>query len=104
MAKMIESDPQVDAIIAELVEGLPFETLSLQLIKNEIQLTNDDLLGIKKRADAINALDEQALREAARDGDTAEVRELLAAGTDPNAADEAGRTALRRDEDPRRIQ
>eukprot|EP01048_Picozoa_sp_COSAG05_P031640 COSAG05_NODE_11664_length_503_cov_0.673267_1_plen_113_part_10 len=96
MAKMIESgDPRVDAIIAELVDGLPFEELSLQLIKDEIQVANNHLVDIKKRADELNASDEQALRDAARDGDTAQVRELLAAGTDPNAADEAGRTSLR---------
>ena len=37
---------------------------------------------------------EEALREAAHDGETAQVRVLLAAGTDPDAADEDGRTAL----------
>ena len=37
---------------------------------------------------------EQALRDAASDGDTAGVRVLLAAGTDPDAADEHGDTAL----------
>ena len=34
------------------------------------------------------AENEQALREAAEGGGTAEVRVLLAAGTDPDAADE----------------
>eukprot|EP01045_Picozoa_sp_COSAG04_P011104 COSAG04_NODE_705_length_10946_cov_208.154052_8_plen_77_part_00 len=37
---------------------------------------------------------EQALREAAESGQTAEVRVLLAAGTYPDAADGNGNTAL----------
>ena len=40
------------------------------------------------------AQNEEALRRAAKGGETAEVRVLLAAGTDPDAADEEGRTAL----------
>ena len=39
-------------------------------------------------------MDEQALRDAAEGGETAEVRVLLAAGTDPDAADGNGWTAL----------
>eukprot|EP01045_Picozoa_sp_COSAG04_P010400 COSAG04_NODE_636_length_11710_cov_63.646973_6_plen_1454_part_00 len=39
-------------------------------------------------------LSERALRDAAVNGETAEVRVLLAAGTDPDAANEGGRTAL----------
>eukprot|EP01045_Picozoa_sp_COSAG04_P028744 COSAG04_NODE_4545_length_2024_cov_10.081017_1_plen_55_part_10 len=37
---------------------------------------------------------EEALRRMAMGGQTAEVRVLLAAGTDPDAADWFGRTAL----------
>ena len=40
------------------------------------------------------AENEQALRDAARDGQNAEVRVLLAAGTDPDAAVGNGQTAL----------
>ena len=40
------------------------------------------------------AENEQALRGAATRGRTAQVRVLLAAGTDPGAADEYGQTAL----------
>eukprot|EP01045_Picozoa_sp_COSAG04_P056762 COSAG04_NODE_26681_length_292_cov_0.611399_1_plen_97_part_11 len=47
---------------------------------------------------ALSHLDAQhnpvALRSAARAGETAEVRVLLAAGTDPDAADGVGYTAL----------
>eukprot|EP01045_Picozoa_sp_COSAG04_P062889 COSAG04_NODE_33094_length_177_cov_84.064103_1_plen_58_part_11 len=41
------------------------------------------------------AENEQALREAAGGGEAAAVRVLLAAGTDPDAADGGRRTALR---------
>ena len=42
----------------------------------------------------IVGVDEQALMKAATDGQTAEVRVLLAAGTDPDAVDKRGNTAL----------
>eukprot|EP01045_Picozoa_sp_COSAG04_P062550 COSAG04_NODE_32731_length_198_cov_15.222222_1_plen_65_part_11 len=41
------------------------------------------------------AENEEALRKAAEAGETAAVRVLLAAGTDPDAADGGRRTALR---------
>eukprot|EP01045_Picozoa_sp_COSAG04_P012318 COSAG04_NODE_825_length_10050_cov_15.525676_2_plen_1515_part_00 len=83
-----EGKEEAAAVLREHAASHPDEQYDAHLVANFMKLVDEMREGRSEE-------NEEALRKAARGGRVAEVRMLLAAGTDPDAADEDGQTALR---------